>query len=49
MPASAVRDEDEAAVDFMDRVEYAVVDFPDNSIVAGAPARLIRTIEDDTE
>ena len=28
MPASAVRDEDEAAVDFMDRVEYAVVDFP---------------------
>lgn len=28
MPASAVRDEDEVAVDFMDRVEYAVVDLP---------------------
>ena len=28
MPTSTVRDEDEVAVDFMDRVEYAVIDLP---------------------
>ena len=28
MPASAARDEDEVAVDFMDRVEYAALDLP---------------------
>jgi len=26
MPASAVRDEDDAAIDFMERVGYAVID-----------------------
>lgn len=26
MPASAVRDEDDVAIDFMERAEYAVVD-----------------------